>query len=573
MKKIAILLMLLGILLSVMGCEEKATDLGAGQDWAHVTGTVKYSEDLQPVAMAFVRTLNHLETALTDSNGVYDLAMAMPKGTQESVTIEIFKEGFLTANLPAMIGAGVVTPMPVVTLERYLDSTITDTTGSGEADVVVLMSMEPDTLSVIGAGGPTSTLIVCEVRDALGNPVDSLHTAQVNFTLQIEPGGGCHIYPSSVVTDQNGRVSTVFYSGTMAGVVILKADLADNSQGIVLPNIVIYQTGAPSSIALVGLQYDSIAVHGTGSNETSTMTFEVRDAGGSPISFSQPVTVHFDIIGGPEGGEYLFPDSGQTNAQGQVTTTLNSGTVAGAVQVQARLAGSPVIACTPVSVVIHSGLPDPIHFAVVPRWMNFPGFNYYGVVDSMTAMVGDIYGNPVPMGTAVYFTSNAGIIEGSASTDASGFASVRLFSGPPSPLPTFPFGTVFAQTIGQGGQILTDCTLVLFSGVTQIYNVNPDNFNLFNGQSEMFNFTVSDQNGYPLVYGSQISVTATSGALMGDVNVLMPDTWLTGPGLTEFSFVLYDADLVDTTIVMAAVSINVNSPNGNLSRLITGTMR
>jgi hypothetical protein len=570
MKKIIILMMLPGILL-ILGCEEKATDLNAGQEWAHVMGTVKYSEDLSPVIGAFVRTQTHLETALTDSTGNYDLAIALPKGTQESVTLEIFKEGFLTINIPATIEAGANTPMPVSTLERYLDSSVTDTTGSGKAVTIVLMSLEPDTLSVIGAGGPTSCQIVCEVRDAQGRPVDSLHATQINFTLQIHPGGGCHIYPSSVVTDHSGRVSTVFYSGTMAGIVILKVDLADNTYGIVTPNIVIYQTGAPASIALVYLENDSIAVHGSGGNESSTMTFEVRDAGGSPISYSTPATVNFNISGGPGGDEYLFPVSGQTNAQGQVSTTLNSGTLSGAVQVRARLANDTTVFCTPIPIVIHSGFPDQGHFAVAPQFLNIAGYNVYGVIDSIMAMVGDLYGNPVQMGTAVFFNSSSGIIQGSAGTNADGFATVRLYSGAPTPPPTSPFCTVFAQTIGQGGQILTDNTQVLFSGITQISNVFPPNFTILNGGSQAFTFRVSDQNGYPLVHASEITVSATAGAVMGDVNLTFPDTQ--SQSWTYFNFALYDDDIAETDpAVPAAIFIIVTSPNGNASYMISGTI-
>jgi hypothetical protein len=571
MKKLLIILVLPGILLWILGCGEKSNNLTAGQEWAHLTGLVKYAEDLTPVNMAFIRTQNHLETALTDSGGHYDLAIALPKGALESVTLEVYKEGFLSVSIPATIEAGATTPMPVATLERYLDSTITDTLGSGNAANIALISLAPDTLSVIGAGGPTSCQIVCEIRDALGQPVDSLHATQVNFSLQLTPGGGAHMYPSSLVTDQEGRVATTFYSGTIAGIVIVRVDLEGNSYGIVLPNIVIYQTGAPASIALVNLQYDSIAIHGSGSNESSTMTFEARDAGGSPISFSQPAMVNFTITGGPDGGEYLFPTSAATNAQGQVSTTLNSGTISGPVQVLARLAGDTTVYCSPISVVIHSGLPDQTHFAVAPMFLNFAGYDYYGVVDTMTAIVGDMYGNPVPMGTAVYFTSDAGIIEGSCSTDASGFASVRLYSGPPPPSPAFPLGTVYAQTVGQGGQILTDSTLVLFSGVTQIYNVAPTGFTIGNGGAQSFTFRVSDEHGYPLVHGSQITVTATAGALLGEVNILYPDTQ--SQSWTYFQFALYDDDSNETDPpVVSAVSIVVQSPNGDASVLITGTV-
>lgn len=570
MKRLPLILILFGLL---MGCEEKTTDIEVGQEWAHLTGVVKKAENLLPVYEAFVRTQTHLETTMTDSSGDYDLAIALPKDTEESVILEVYKEGFLTVNLPAVIKAGVTSPMPVITMERYLDSTVTDTglTGSGPAEIIVLISLAPDTLSVAGSGGETSAEIICELRDASNKPVDSLHATQVLFELIEDPGGGAHLYPLTDVSDAAGRVSTTFNSGTDAGIAIIQVQVASTSTNIVLPTIVVYQTGEPASINLVSLEYDSIAVQGVGANEASTAIFVVKDAGGSPISAMQPVEVAFSILGGPGGGEYLYPESDVTDAEGQVSTTLNSGTISGALQLLAYLIEDSSISCTPVPVTIHSGFPDPLHFACVPMYVNFPGYNYYGRIDSIYALVGDVYANPVPMGTAVYFTSDAGIIQGSSTTDADGFAAVILFSGPPSPPAIYPFGTVTAQTVGQGGLIITDDTEVLFSGITQIYDVNPTSFDVPNGGSQIFTFRVSDQNGYPLAHDTEILVETTAGALLGDIEIDFPDTqsqlW------TYFSFVLYDNNTTETDpAVLAAVSITVSSPNGDASLVIGGSM-
>jgi len=571
MRKESLVIIFLGLLL--WGCEEKSTDLTAGHEYAHLTGVVKYAADLTPANMAFVRTQTHLETTLTDSSGAYDLPIEMPKDAQEAVVLEVFKEGYLTVDMDAVILAGATTPMPVITLERYLDSTLLDTTitGSGVPVSLALISLSPETLGVTGTGGVSSSQIVCEARDGNGNPVDSVHAVQIEFELLEDPGGGAYVYPANAVTDHEGRVFTTFYAGTEAGVAIIQAGFAGQSVFIVLPDVIIYQTGEPASIALISLQYDSIAVRGTGANEVTTMTFEVRDAGGSPLSLAQPTEVNFAVQGSMGGGEYLYPTSDVTDALGRVSTSLNSGTISGVVQIAAYLAEDSTVACTPVPIAIHSGFPDQAHFAVIPQYINFPGFNYYGIIDSIRALVGDIYANPVPMGTAVYFTTDAGIIEGSATTAADGFARLRLYSGPPSPPAEYPFGTIVAQTVGQGGQILTDDALVLFSGVTQIYDADPSTFTIANGASQTFTYRVSDQNGYPLAQGTQISVESTAGAVLGDVDVYFPDTQ--SQSWTYFSFVLFDNNTEEADPpVIAAVAITVSSPNGDASLLITGTM-
>ncbi|MCX6640055.1 MAG: hypothetical protein NTW14_06180 [bacterium] len=570
MKKTVVLILLVFLMI---GCQEKGTDLQSGQEWAHLTGQAKYSDNLQPINGAFVRTQTHLETTQTDSTGHYDLAIALPKDVQESVTLEIFKEGYLAVNLPAVIKAGQTTPMPVATLERYLDSTIIDTlgTGSGPAVGMVLIYLNPDTLSVNGAGGPTMSHIICQVLDASGKPVDSLHATQISFSLTLNPGGGAYIYPTSDVTDDSGYVATNFFSGTDAGSAIIRVQFTGASNFIVLPEILIYQTGAPAAITLQSIEYDSIAVRGVGANEVTTAVFVVRDAGGSPLTLQQPTAINFAILGSTGGGEYIFPTSDVTDGQGQVSTTLNSGTVAGTVQLLAYLAADSSVVCTPVSVAIHSGLPDATHFAVYPRWLNFPGFNYYGVVDSISALVADRYANPVPLGTSVYFTTNAGVIEGSSVTDTTGFANVRLFSGAPSPPSSYPFGTITAQTVGEGGQIITDQALVLFSGITQITEMTPTTFTIPNEGLQVFAFTVSDQNGYPLTHDTHIVVTATAGGILGDIDVTFPDTQ--SQSWTHFGFILFDTNIDETDPpVQAAVSINITSVNGDASMILQGTI-
>jgi hypothetical protein len=570
MKRIIPLLILAALLI---GCEEEdGTELEAGYDWAHITGQVKRADDLSPVDMAFVRTMNHLETTTTDPEGMYDLAISLPNDQEESVTVEIYKEGFLTVSLPTYIRAGETTEMPVTTLELYLDSTIVDTgiTGTGAADHIITIAVDPETLSVIGIGGQTSSRIEIEVQDALGKPVDSLHAVQVEFDLLETPGGGAQIYPTTGVTNDSGRVVTTFYAGTYAGVVIIRARFAEGGGEMVLPQIVIYETGVPASVGLVSVEYDSIAVTGVGAIEATTLTFVVRDAGGSPISINEPASVDFEILNPTGGGEYLYPETATTNALGQVSTTLSSGTVASTIQIKASLTSDPSIASTPVVVAIHSGFADPTHFGVYPRRLNFPGLHYYGRIDSIIAMVGDMYANPVPMGTSVYFTSDVGIVQGSSTTDTSGFAAVRLYSGPPSPPLSDPFGHVTAQTVGQGGAVLTDETTILFTGFTEIALLDSPYFDLLQGESATFDFIVSDDNGYPICAESTIKVTTTGGGLIGDTDVTMPDTW-DNVDWTHFSFSIYDVDPLDfDPPIVVTVSIEVTSENGNASVLISG---
>ncbi|MFQ6092213.1 MAG: hypothetical protein ACE5OR_05955, partial [bacterium] len=372
----------------------------------------------------------------------------------------------------------------------------------------------------------------------------------------------------SAVTDESGVATSLLTSGTKVGldtvVVSYGATLFDTTY-------VEFTTGAASQIVVISAEPDSIGVRGAGYNESAALAFEVRDQNGRPISSDSPQLVRFSLFGGPmwdppEGiVPYLYPESVYTDESGRVFTTLNSGSKAGAVEVVASIGAT--IESTPVRIAIHGGPPDLAHFSVVPAVANIAGWRLFGLTDSVTVYVGDRYGNPVPSGTAVYFTTTGGIVQGSAVTNALGVATVVLESASPLPRsnaldPSTGYTStvnaycdftppkngdgqaiVFANTVdGQGNAIWTQTT-VIFSGSSIISDVSPTTFDIPDGGYEVFQFTLADLNGNPLTAGTRIQVTATKGAVSGDVDVTMPDT--RSAGWTQFSFYLDDSDPED----------------------------
>src|SRR5690606_25392491 len=187
------------------------------------------------------------------------------------------------------------------------------------------------------------------------------------------------------------------------------------------------------SITLLTRSSETIGVQSAGTDETATLTFVVLDAFGNPVDEEHAVEVHFEIVSGPGGGEFIAPTSKETNAAGRVQTTVSSGTRAGTVQILATATNEEgqTISSFPVVITITGGLPDLAHFSVAPATRNFPGYDVFGLTNQITAFVGDRYGNPVQPGTAVYFTTNAGIIEGSGVTDDLGRTTVELVSALP----------------------------------------------------------------------------------------------------------------------------------------------
>lgn len=336
------------------------------------------------------------------------------------------------------------------------------------------------------------------------------------------------------------------------------------------------EPGEAASIALVNVERTAIGVAGTGQEQSSELVFEVRDAAGLAVNQDHAVELRFEFLTNPGGGAYLSPVTVLTDASGLARTSLNAGTVSGVAKVRASVVGSsPLIASDVVSVAIHGGPPDPVHFSVAARKANIHGRVFFGLEDQITAFVYDVYGNPVPQGTVVYFSTNRGGITGSSVTNEIGQATAMLYSAAPSPTcEDTGYAYVTAQTIDGNNDVISANARVLFSGPTVIDVVYPEtpSFTVPNGGSQTIVFYVGDDCGNPIVELSSITIFLTgSGTLVGDVSVLMPDTQ--SRGATLFTVTVFDADATDTAPPSNSfVTITVSSPNGSGSFIYGGTV-
>jgi hypothetical protein len=189
----------------------------------------------------------------------------------------------------------------------------------------------------------------------------------------------------------------------------------------------------------------------------------------------------------------------------------------------------------------------------------------------------------------VYFRTTGGTINvpSTAYTNSDGVATAALRSGNPRPYDPvlgIGFAYVTASTVGQSGNTVSDSTVVLFSGISQISEVSVPSFTVpAGGSSGPITFKVSDQNGNPLAATTTITVTLQYApppnttinlAVTGDIHVTLGDTQAKGPGATNFSIEVVDqtAGGVPSTIP-ATVIISVSSPNGKPADVkISGTI-
>lgn len=463
-----------------------------------------------------------------------------------------------------------------------------------------------------GAGSSDVTLSGRVLNAATQNSV-----AEALITIQYEDDGEQE--ETSVVTDESGRFSTSIEISNSTQVTIEASKRGQTVQVTerVAPDLNTVddielelnfgedddtEPGRPTNITLAEQSAEVIRVQESGGEEVARLTFQVVDSTGTPIGLDRSVDVDFRFSQQP-GDATLTPESESTDGNGTATVNIASGKTAGIVQVvaEAEKADGTPIRSKPVRLAVHGGLPNKCHFTVSAAQSNFAGLTDFNLTNSITAIVGDKYGNPVVPGTAIYFSTNAGLIGGSAQTGESGTGSVTLTSA--RPRPSDGVATVQAQTVGTDDanaivnpdncpdpaatgneNKLTETVPVVFSGRPEV-EVTPTTAEL--GQT--YQLTVWDaENNNPLAPGTSISVEAegTQVQANGNTDVTLGDTSLRDDGdengftqddivaiedLTEFTFrIAEDPDPEATEDpAVETVTITISGPNGELEIVLT----
>jgi hypothetical protein len=419
------------------------------------------------------------------------------------------------------------------------------------------------------------------VETVTGNPV-------FNATVKITDGAS----QINITTGSDGKFSTSFSLTEDAELTLITfkegyttdtlAIFVLAGSNVSVPPIQIRQltsgggtSGGASSVYLFFQSAQSVGVKESGTNETAQIIFEVLDSTGAPVNSDNAVQLQFSFGSHPEGGEFLYPLSAETNSLGRATVTLNSGTIAGVAQITAEMVvNGTVVKSRPVLIAIHGGLPVDENFYVASEKLNYPLYGIIGATIDFTAFLGDRYSNPVRPGTSVYFNTSSGVIEGSAQTDNLGRATVTYLTHPfpDHPLNGPGFFEVTASTIDENNSNIQTSTVRLLSGAPQI-SVNPTTFDIANGSSQFFTFTVSDPNGNPLAEGTSITVSVTEGDLdvTGNIDIRLPDTQ--SPAYTNFSFTASDSEPGNNNLQQAIITIETSGPNGTARVDIYGTSR
>lgn len=349
----------------------------------------------QGVVVTFSTTLGSFTpgsgTALTNSNGVASLVL----------------------NSGNISGAGVV----VATLSTGEDGAIGFTTQASTSSVVVRLGngtgsgftegVVDVSLAQISAGG--TTVVSVSLVDEQGDLYSD--TVELNFSSRCTEDGTATLTP--VVTTSNGLATSTYLAKGCIGDDAIQVNVTVGGVNLSATGLVNVLQADVGSIAFVSATPDHIAILGTGGDESSIIVFKVLDVNGDPIN-DQDVTFELSTA---LGGINISPLNATTNANGEVQTVVNSGTVSTSIRVKATITGSdPAISSQSNTLVLSTGIPDQDSFSLSSSILNPEGWDIDGSEVEVTARLADAFNNPAPDGTAVSFTTEGGSIDSSCVT-------------------------------------------------------------------------------------------------------------------------------------------------------------
>jgi hypothetical protein len=325
-------------------------------------------------------------TALTDANGVASVTMR-------------------AASLAAG-GAARVT----------VTSSVGGTTVTGETNYMVgATTLTFGTLSATPNSIPAYGSTVLSVDLMAGGARYTAQQVNVNFSSACVAAGKASL--AATVATNNGTAQTVYRDLGCANDDVVTVT-SDGASAPVSTPIKIAPPAASSVQFVSAAPTDkSIVIQGQGGinrTETATLKFKVFDIFGQPLPRR---VVNFKVSAPTLVTLNKATDS--TDENGEVVTTVNSGTSPTTFRVFATLPGTatatqPDISTTSDSIVVTTGLPVQRAFSLSAGKYNPEGWTNDSSPSTpatfVQVMIADSFGNPVPDGTPVVFQTNMGSV-------------------------------------------------------------------------------------------------------------------------------------------------------------------
>ena len=295
-------------------------------------------------------------------------------------------------------------------------SVINGSTASGSVNLAVgAAPLTVGTLSLTPAPtGPVPAFSTVQVNIPVtsgGQPATSV--SGLTMTSLCVGDGTATLVQGSL---SNGiQTATYTNKGCLRGNDTITVAIGNSSQSISLA----VSPADIGAITFVGsnLNGSSIVLKGSGGlgrSESAQLTFKVVDQhntglAGVDVTFKATTTT---------GGLTVSPVKATTDAQGNVSTVVSSGTIPTPVRVVAEATrGGSTISGLSDTLTISTGLPIQRSMSMTPSSHNIEGWTFDNETSTVTVLMADQYGNPVSDGTAINFVTEGGAI-GSAQQGA-----------------------------------------------------------------------------------------------------------------------------------------------------------
>jgi hypothetical protein len=242
---------------------------------------------------------------------------------------------------------------------------------------------------------------------------------QVFLTSPCSAAGKATI--TSPVLTQGGTANASYTDNGCGVADTITASLTFGGNSVTRSGTITVLPASAGSINFISASRSNIALKGTGGfgrQEFSNLLFRVFDKAGNAVANSVIDLVFSDSnTTSTTGGLMLNTGYATSNADGDVTVLVSAGTIPTSVRVVASVRGSsPLITTSSNILVISTGIPDQRHFSLATETGNCEGLDFNQPCSIITATLGDHFGNPVPDGSAVNFTTEGGIIDASCVT-------------------------------------------------------------------------------------------------------------------------------------------------------------
>lgn len=296
---------------------------------------------------------------------------------------------------------------------------------TGSAGVNLAVGAAPLTVGTLGFVDPPKASLPAFSTLALKIPVSSGGKAATESTglvlSSLCVGDGTATLVPSGMSD-GIQVATYTNNGCTRPRDIITASIGNSSQTIALDvsaaNIGAVQFSESSqngtSIVLKGSG-------GQGRSESAQLTYRVVDQQGKGLA---GVVVDFSATT-DIGGLKVSPARATTDASGNVSTMVSSGTIPTPVRVLASASrnGATITGLSD-TLIVSTGLPIQRSMSMSAEHYNIEGGNIDGTRVKITVRLADQYGNPVSKGTAVNFVTEGGAVgtpaQGGCVTDEDG---------------------------------------------------------------------------------------------------------------------------------------------------------